>query len=279
MGFILSQRCLWRWHHARTVHFLLKEAQVSSSGNRKLDTVLADVPWPIGLVARMIANSIYPAGRPSNSMTPPPAPPLPGDVAHAVPLIPPYDLSCSQRTLAGVIVARRSGEISGEGPLDQRMFGALLAATAMPLPQSLLPDSAMIPIVCPVVFNVEGISPAAYRYVPGDHTLIPICTIQREIVRDEVLLQWEHGNGAAILFLVVPLAHWLHAFGDRGYRGMAFQIGWISDRLYLVAEMLRLTYTASGGFAPAMVDKILGLDGYHYTSLFSFVVGGPKHRG
>jgi SagB-type dehydrogenase family enzyme len=245
----------------------------------KLDSLLASVPWPIGLAARMIAGSSYPAGRPPAPAPLPPAPPLPGDVANAIPLIPPHNLSRVRRTLAEVIVARRSGGISEEGPLDQAMFGTLLAATAEPLPQPLLPDSAMVPIVCPVVFNVEGLPSAAYRYIPGEHMLISIRTIQREFMRNEVLLQWEHGSGAAVLFLVVPMARWLHAFGDRGYRGVAFQIGWLSDRLYLVAESLRLTYTASGGFSPAMADRLLGLDGYHYTSLFSFVVGGPKHRG
>jgi hypothetical protein len=103
--------------------------------------------------------------------------------------------------------------------------------------------------------------------------------VQRDAGREDLLLQREHGDGAAILFIAVPMALWLHHFGDRGYRGAALQVGYLTDRLYLAAETLGLTYTASGGFAPARADQLLDLDGYHHTTMFSFVVGArPQQR-
>jgi SagB-type dehydrogenase family enzyme len=252
---------------------------VSNAEIEPLASLSADVKWPTGLAARMIANSTHPAGRPPAASILPAAPVLLGDVTQAVPLALPHDLSSVRRTLTEVITARRSGGIVGEIALAQGVFATLLAATAVPLPQSLQPNLAMSPIVCPVVFNVEGIQSAAYRYLHTEHILLPIRTIEREVVCAQVLSQREHGSGAAILFLVVPLARWLLEFGDRGYRGVALQIGWITDRLYLVAEMLGLTYTASGAFAPARADELLGLDGYHHTCFFSFVLGDLKHNG
>jgi SagB-type dehydrogenase family enzyme len=140
----------------------------------------------------------------------------------------------------------------------------------------MLPRAELSPVVFLVVFDVEGLPPSACRYVSAEHRLLRLREVEREAFTAEFLLQAEHGSGSAILFLVAPLSSWLRHFGDRGYRAANFQIGFLSDRLYLLAETLGLTYSSSGGFAPASVDELFGLDGYHFTTLFSFVIGGPR---
>lgn len=247
---------------------------MNSYEGRKFDSVLAEVPWPNGLGVRMLLGSNYPVEQPY-APTPPPSLPLPRGIAEAIPLAAPYDTGYSTRTLADVIVNRRSGNISGDS-LSQAAFATLLKATAEGMPKAFLPAPEMEPILFPLVFSVEGLSPGVYRYLPCKHALVAVRPVQPDVVSEDVLLQREHGNGAALLFLVVPMARWLHIFGDRGYRGAAFQAGWLSDRLYLVAENLGLTYAASGGFAAAAADALLKLDGYHYTPLLLFVVGGPR---
>jgi SagB-type dehydrogenase family enzyme len=149
----------------------------------------------------------------------------------------------------------------------------LAATTSMP---ATVPDSTFAPVPYPIVFDVDGLPPGAYRYDGGEHVLAPIREVARESVAAAALLQREHGTGAALLFLVVPLSRWLTVFGDRGYRGAAFSAGWLTDRLYLVAETLDLTYTATGGFAPGVVDELLGLDGCERTAFFAFAVGGKR---
>jgi SagB-type dehydrogenase family enzyme len=126
------------------------------------------------------------------------------------------------------------------------------------------------------VHDVTDVPPGSYRYDPERHALLPVAEVDWGATRENLLLQHEHGEGAVVLFFVVPLAQWLHRFGDRGYRGAALQVGYLTDRLYLDAEALGLTYTASGGFAQARADQLLGLDGYHHTAVFAFVVGGPR---
>lgn len=233
--------------------------------------------WQVSLVPRMIiGSSSTVTAVEGHADSPPPALELPGAESEALPLADAYDLSGFERSLTDVIVSRRSGGISGEGPVSQRAFATLLAATAAALPAPMLPYAGLAPVLFPVVFDVAGVPPAAYRYVPAGHRLVPLRKIEREAFADEFLLQTEHGSGSAVLFMAAPLSRWLHRFGDRGYRAANFQIGYISDRLYLLAETLGLTYTSSGGFAPAGVDELLGLDGYHLTTLFSFVVGGPR---
>lgn len=249
---------------------------MSESDTSRLDLLLTDVPWPAGLAARLIAASGHHRGRRAAEAFVPP-PPLPGDSTRARTLSLPYELSSFGRGLTEVIVERRSGGMRS-GPLDNAELSTLLASTAAPLPQVLLPSPALSPIVFPLVFDVHDVPPAVYRYVPEHHVIVPVRTIQRDPVRDALLLQREHGEGAAILFVVVPMAAWLHDFGDRGYRGAALQVGYLTDRLYLVAETLGLTYTASGGFAPARADELLDVDGFHHTTMFSFVIGARRRQ-
>jgi nitroreductase len=89
-------------------------------------------------------------------------------------------------------------------------------------------------------------------------------------------MQQEHQSASAVLIFAAPMSAWLAREGERGYRAIALQIGMMTDTLYLAAEALHLTYTASGGFPPASIDAALGLDGVTHAAFFSFVIGGPR---
>lgn len=210
-------------------------------------------------------------------MAPSSYPVLPGDAACAIALPPPGPLPRHGRTLAQLIERRRSGAIA-PGPVPPATWGALLDAALEPPLGSrmrMFPEELQ-PVVFPVVFDFEGVAPGAYRHDPVTRQLLPVAAIERGRMREDVLLQWDHGGGAAIFFLAVPMARILHAYGDRGYKHALMSLGFVSDRLYLFAEHLGLTYTVTAGFAYTTVDELLGLDGYHYTVPFSFIVGGPR---
>lgn len=243
----------------------------------KLDRLLADVAWPVGLAVRLIAASTYPNRIPQGADDGGAEHRLPGSLEGAHELVGPRHPLSTEREFADIVIARRSGGLTA-GPLRTTEIAALLSAATAPLPTYLLPHPALKPVVFALVFDLDGVPPAAYRYASESRQLLPIRSIQRESVRDALLLQKDHGAGAAILLLAVPMARWLHDFGDRGYRGASLQVGYLTDRLYLAAETLGLTYTASGGFTATRTDELLGLDGYHYTTMFSFVVGGRREH-
>jgi len=236
-------------------------------------SMLASGGAPFRRVAEMVLAGRVPGFRPDHAPVSTTPPLGPGDIARAWPLPAADDLPSVDRSLASVIVTRRSGGLR-PGPLSASELATLLAATtSMP---AMVADSTFAPVPYPIVFDVDGIPAGAYRYDGGGHVLAPIREVTRETVAETALLQREHGTGAAILFLVVPLSRWLTRFGDRGYRGAAFSAGWLTDRLYLVAETLGLTYTATGGFAPGVVDELLGIDGCEQTAFFAFAVGGKR---
>jgi SagB-type dehydrogenase family enzyme len=193
---------------------------------------------------------------------------LPGDDAAARPL--PTLRNVPERSLQETIFRRRSGGWIAGASLDASVIGALLVGLADALPAAL---ADVPPVFCLLLFSVDGFEEGAYRYLPAGHALVPVAPLEREAARHDLLLQSDHADAAAIILHVVPLARWLHLYGDQGYRIAVLQAGWVSDRLYLRAEALRLRYTASGGFAPVVVDSLLGMHGYGLTALFGFVVG------
>lgn len=244
-----------------------------SLADHRISSTLAAATQPLRGVAELVVASRYPETRPSQEPALPAPSPLPGDAERALSLPAPRALEPVQRSLASVIAARRSGRLSA-GALDAATLGTLLAAAAA-RPAGLA-DATLDPLLFPVIFDVDGVPPGAHRYDRGEHRLAPIGPASRARMAETAILQREHAMGAAVLFLVVPIGRWLVAFGDRGYRGAAFAAGWLTDRLYLVAETLGLTYTATGGFAPAVVDEVLGLDGRDHTAFFAFAVGGHR---
>jgi len=238
----------------------------------RVTSTLACADGPLRGVAEMVlaGRNAAPA---ASALTLSAPTPEPGDVTRALALPPPRDLSGGSRSLASAIVGRRSGSLT-PGPLDAATLAALLAAVDDT--PGLMPDASFAPVLHPAIFAVDAVPAGTYRYARDAHALLPIRDVTRETVARAALLQHEHGTGAAVLFLVMPLSRWLLTYGDRGYRGAAFAAGAWTDRLYLVAETLGLTYTATGGFAPSVVDDLLGLDGCERTAFFAFAVGGPR---
>jgi SagB-type dehydrogenase family enzyme len=87
-----------------------------------------------------------------------------------------------------------------------------------------------------IVNAVDNVAPGAYCYWPGEHALE---TIRTGAFRDHAswltLEQALGGEAAATLFFLSPLDAVLAAYGDRGYRLVNLDAGWIGGRAYLAA--------------------------------------------
>ncbi|GEM_PF-5565907 len=215
----------------------------------------------------------------SESGDPAAASELPGDLAAAIALLRPPGPE-HPRALVDVISSRRSTSLRASGPLPLDALAALLANAEPAHAGPLCPDPqlrALLFVVALEVGSVDGSSldPGAYRYDDLEHRLLPIQPVDREQLRAEVLLQHDQGDAAALVFVVTPLARWLRAQGDRGYRGALMSVGWAVDSLYLSAEGLGLglRYSATGGFALTRANATLKIDGYHFTTALAFALG------
>lgn len=201
----------------------------------------------------------------------PPSPvPLPGDLARAI-VLPPA-ITPHPRSLRSVITSRRSTSLRGSDPLPLSHLAFLLRSADFPGSAPLCSEPGLRVQLFVVALDVPPLEPAVYRY-DQDHRLLPVAKLERERIREEVLLQHDQGDAAALLFVVTPLAQWLRTHGDRGYRTAMLSVGWVIDSLYLRAEQLRLYYSATGGFALARANELLHLDGYEQTAALAFAVG------
>jgi SagB-type dehydrogenase family enzyme len=87
-----------------------------------------------------------------------------------------------------------------------------------------------------IVNAVDGIDPGAYAYRPEEHVLE---TIRPGAVRDRsaflCLEQPIGGDAAAVLFFLGRLNPLLERYGNRAYRMVNLEAGWMGGRAYLAA--------------------------------------------
>ncbi len=197
---------------------------------------------------------------------------LPGKTSLEIRLPEPAQLP--DQSLFECIDLRRSGNLVRR-PISLDLLASLLEEWRTPLPKALAPREGLRSVAVPMALDVSGLEAGCYRHDAERSSLLPICPVTRSYCREELLIQSDHANATALIFIVGPLVAWLHYGGNRGYRNLLLEAGWITDRLYLRATALGLSCTASGGFSPSKVNRLLGLDGRSYTALFCFAVGGP----
>lgn len=198
--------------------------------------------------------------------------PLPGKASHEIRLPEPAPLP--DLSMFECIDLRRSGNLVRR-PIPLAMLANLLEEWRTALPKALVPCQGLRSVAFPLALDVSGLDAGCYRHDAHRSSLLPIGPVTRGYCRDELLIQSDHANATVLIFIVGPLMAWLHYAGNRGYRNLMLEAGWITDRLYLRATALGLSCTASGGFSPSKVNRLLGLDGRSYTALFCFAVGGP----
>ena len=230
---------------------------------------------PFALVHDLIlAARSKPAPQPDATS---PAVALPGDNARSIAL-PPASRLEFDGDLYDVIAGRRSVSLRGAGPLSLAQLSDLLGSVETVKSGALCPNPDLQVKLFVVVLEIPPLVPAVYRYDDVDHRLALVDRVEREVVRERVLLQSNQGDASALLFVVTPLAAWLCRHGDRGYRAAMMSIGWIIDGLYLRAQQLGLCCSATGGFALARANELLHLDGYAMTTALAFAVGATDGR-
>ncbi len=127
------------------------------------------------------------------------------------------------------------------------------------------------------VQRVDGLEPGLYHYAVADHAL--------ERMRDDDPSRFIAGRTfgqawvgeGAVTFIITGLYDRLRwKYGERGYRYMCMDAGFLGQNLYLVGEAMGLGVCALAGFYDDDVDRFLGIDTSEEMVLMLMSVGVPR---
>jgi SagB-type dehydrogenase family enzyme len=125
------------------------------------------------------------------------------------------------------------------------------------------------------VFDVDGLAPALYRYLPLDHALV----LEREVpdlpsrVAAAALGQRFAGD-AAVTFIWTALparTEWRYA--EASYKVIALDAGHLCQNLYLACEAVGAGTCAIAAYQQELTDDLLGVDGTQEFAIYLAPVG------
>lgn len=129
--------------------------------------------------------------------------------------------------------------------------------------------------LAPLVLQGEGLPPGAFLYDEHRRQLRGVRREDPRTMWEKSCFQREFTTAAAILLLIGSPARALRKHGDRGYRYLGIEAGILLQRIYLAAASLGLAGSVTGSLFQGKVDRWLGLDGYHASTLLGFALGHP----
>lgn len=130
--------------------------------------------------------------------------------------------------------------------------------------------------IYPIALNVAKITPGIYHFDSVHHDLALLHAGRFATwLREYVLFQNEFADAAAALVLTSAFGRLKAKYGPRGYRLGLFDIGHVSQNIYLIATALGLEVCATAGFVDEVLDRTLGLDGLDTASSLVLLIGNP----
>ena len=126
--------------------------------------------------------------------------------------------------------------------------------------------------------GVEKMEGGVYRYLPKEHSFLPIAKgdRRREIALASLSQMWM-ARAPVIFIITAEYRRITGRYGERGIRYALIEVGHAGQNLFLQAEALRLGAGIVGAFNDLEVSKVLGLPPKHEPLLMMPV--GYKKKG
>lgn len=128
-----------------------------------------------------------------------------------------------------------------------------------------------------IVHNVSGIKRGIYHYSILDHSIV---LIREGDFRKELMqasLSQEMMRDAGIVFVLSAIFDRTRAkYGERGYRYVYMEAGYISQNIYLQATSLGLGSVVVGAFIDKDINNLIGVDGKKEAVIALHAVGAVK---
>lgn len=127
-----------------------------------------------------------------------------------------------------------------------------------------------------LIYNVEGIEPGIYHYVPLYNALERIADL---VPRDEAILSFLRQDAvmtsAAVLVVTAVSDRVMEKYGERGYRFILIEAGHLAQNANLAAQASGLGSLNLGGFSDAELSEILSLDSEIEFPVYAIAIGVP----
>jgi len=126
-----------------------------------------------------------------------------------------------------------------------------------------------------VVFRVEGIPKAIYRYLPMSHQLVEF--IKHEHLEDLIIraaLGQSFAGKSAVTFIWTTIpARMEWRYGMASYKVIAIDAGHVCQNLYLACEAIGAGTCAIAAYDQEFADSVLGVDGNEEFTIYMASVG------
>ena len=126
-----------------------------------------------------------------------------------------------------------------------------------------------------VVFNVEGLEPGIYRYLPSQHQLVLEARPDhlKERMIDAALNQQFAGSGAVtFIWTTIPYRmEW--RYGQASYKVIALDAGHVCQNLYLACEAIGAGTCTIAAYNQQSADQLLNVDGDEEFVVYMAPVG------
>lgn len=121
---------------------------------------------------------------------------------------------------------------------------------------------------------VQEIPSGIYHYHPVDHVLESLRPGDHRERLYALAFNETHVKMASVVLLITGCYERLRwKYGERAYRFMCLDAGFLGENVYLVAEALGLGTCAVSGFAQDAAEELLGVDGKEEMALMLLSVG------
>jgi hypothetical protein len=124
-------------------------------------------------------------------------------------------------------------------------------------------------------WRVTGVDTGLYRYRPERSELCRVASLPDGAEAEELVMQREFAEAAALLVITGNLAAALARHGSHGHRLLLSRAGAAGHAAWLAALRLDLVGTVFAGLLPNVLRERADADGYHRAALFAFAAGHP----
>jgi SagB-type dehydrogenase family enzyme len=126
------------------------------------------------------------------------------------------------------------------------------------------------------VFSSEDLEPGLYHYRADIDALEILNTGEhygelREIITAEPIVDFK--NSCCTIYITSVYERTMIKYGDRGYRFILLEAGFVAENVSLVAEAIGLGSCMIGGYQDDKVNKYLGIDGFSESIQNIVIIG------